>query len=249
MRTALVAALTLALLGAAASRPGRVEIVDRSIEYHGGDLYRQSDVRLKMCSKSGCSDLRARIDGGLYELEAIGRTSDGERHVRITNGSVEGWRDGAPMAVEPDREQVLRDWVMSRVYFVFLPFRLGDPSVFQHDLGLERWDGRPLHKVKVAFAPGSSTHAADEYLHWFDPRSGRLEQFAYSYTTGGGGLRFRRTLNHRRIGGIGFFDQENWGVDGPGLSVDLVTPDYVAGAMRHVSTVTLSEIRVEAPLP
>ncbi len=243
----LVLALILAVVSPAlgAEKVERLAVVDQAIEYHGGELFQQSEIRLRMCSKSGCSELRARVDGGRFDLEAAAAVSDGHRRVRITNDSVARWENGARRVVESELEQRFRDWVMSRIYFTFLPFRLNDPSVFKQDLGAEEWNGRLLHKVKVTFTPGSSTHAQDEYLYWFDPQTGRLEQFAYSYATGGGGLRFRRTFNHRRVGGIGFFDQENLGVNGPDLSVDLITPDYVAGTMTPVSTITLHDITVE----
>ena len=80
------------LAGAAGGEDPRPAIIERAIEYHGGDRYRRSDVGLRMCSKSGCSDLRARVDGGLFELEAVGQTSAGERRVRITNEAVERYR-------------------------------------------------------------------------------------------------------------------------------------------------------------
>ena len=68
---------------------------------------------------------------------------------------------------------------------------------------------------------------------------------AYIYERNEGGLRFRRLKNYRREGGILFFDQENFGVEGPDLSVDLVSPDYIGESMRYVSTVELKDIRVE----
>lgn len=221
----------------------RLDIVDRAIAHHGGELYSNSEIELQMCSKSGCSDLRTRVEGGLFDLEAAADMRGDRRRVRITNDSVEWDEAGARQTFDADRAQGLRDWVMARVYFTFLPFRLNDESVYKQDLGLESWDGRELHKVKVTFTPGSSTHAQDEYLYWFDPESARLEQFAYSYATDGGGLRFRRLVRHRRIGGILFFGQENFGTEGPDLSVDLVTPAYAAG-LRHVSTIELRDIKV-----
>ena len=240
------AALLLAGVALAASAPtvARLDVVDRALAHHGAEVVANSEIRLRMCSKSGCSALRSKLQGGLFDLEAAGRVRAGERRVRITNDSVEWWGNGEPQEVDSEIESGLRDWVMARVYFTFLPFRLNDESAFKQDLGLEEWHGRRLHKVKVTFTPGSSTHAQDEYLYWFDPESGRLEQFAYSYATSGGGLRFRKTFEHRRIGGVGFFDQENWGVEGPDLSVDLVTPDYVEREMRLVSTIRLSDIQI-----
>ena len=113
------------------------------------------------------------------------------------------------------------------------------------DRGLEGWDGRELRKIKVTFEPGTSTDADDEFLYWFDPETARLESFAYRYRRDQGGLRFRRLGNYRRVGGILYFGQDNLGIEGPGLAVDRVTPESVR-TMRHVSTVTLDKIRVEA---
>lgn len=223
----------------------RLEIVDRAIEHHGGALYRHSATSLGVCSKSGCFDLWVKVDGDRTEYEVTGKVRAGERRVRATPERVEHWIDGEMVPVEPGGEQVLRDWAMARIYFPFLPYRLNDPSVFKQALGSETWDGRALDKVKVTFAAGSSTDADDQYMYWFDPETGRVEMLAYSFHTGDGGLRFRRATNHRRVGGILFFDQENLGADGPGLSVDQIDPAFVAERMRPISTVRLENIRVE----
>ncbi len=222
----------------------RLEIVDRAIAHHGGEIYTSSETRMSLCSKSGCARLATITDGWEYEYEVTARSGDGERRVRITNDTVEQWIDGEPVEVAPERLQPLRDGVMARVYFAFLPYRLNDPSVLKQDLGVEDWAGRTLHRVRVTFVPGSSTDAEDVFLFWFDPASARLEQFAYSFTRGEGGLRFRRAFNYRRVGGILFFDQENLGVDGPGFDVDDIDPDFVERRMSRVSTVELHDLDV-----
>ena len=218
-------------------------IVDRSIAFHGGQVYRHSRSSLQLCSKSGCYRVVAKIDGGIFAIEAAGQVREHHRRVRITNDLVEYWQDGIAMEMAADRARSLRNWVMARAYFVFLPFRLDDDSVIQQDLGLEVWNGRPLQKVKISFVAGSSSGADDEFLYWFDPETARLEQFAYSFSGDPGGLRFRRAFNYRRVGGILFFDQENRGVEGNGLNVDGIRPDSVAD-WDLVSTVVLQEIEV-----
>jgi len=235
----------------AAEGPGpvsRLDIVDRSIEFHGGELFQRSASQLRVCSRSGCYAVVSRIDGGLFDLQAEGTVRDEVRRVRVTNDTVELWHDGVPTEVDSEWLQTLRNWVMARVYFVYLPYRLNDGSVFKRDLGLEVWEGRSLHKVKVTFTPGSSSGADDEFLYWFDPETGRLEQFAYSYAGDPGGLRFRRAFNFRRVGGMLFYDQKNWGVEGPSLNVDDISPKVIE-TWRLVSTVTVEDIEVTPHKP
>ena len=226
----------------------RAPIVARAIEHHGGELYRASETELDVCSKSGCFHVVARVDGDRFAYTVSGKVREVRREVRWSNDALEVRENGTPVAVEPEREQRYRDWAMARVYFCFLPYRLDDPSVIQHELGLVDWEGRRLHRVKVTFEPGTSTDAGDEYMYWFDPETARLEYFAYSYDDDGGGLRFRRAFDHRRVGGLLVFDQDNYGVEGPGLSVDAIDPAYVKSRMRHISTVRLEQISVE-PIP
>lgn len=224
----------------------RLDIVDRAIEYHGGDRFRESRTQLELCSKPGCYEVSAAIQGGLYEFRVRGPYRGGERVVLVTNDRVRRWQDELEVEVPSDRRAALRDWAMGRVYFCFLPFRLNDDSVIKEDLGLEEWSGRNLHKVKVTFAPGTSTDSEDQFLYWFDPSTGRLEQFAYSFVGRPGGLRFRQLSNFRRVGGLLFFDQENWGAAGDALTVDEISPAFVA-TMEKISSVELRNIQVDDP--
>lgn len=242
--TILVLTLVPTVGRTAASIPSSVpEIVSRSIEFHGGETFAGSESSLRICSKSGCFKVAARINGGLYELEAEGLVRGELRKVWISNDSVRLWLDGEERPVAEDAAQPLRNWVMSRVYFIYLPFRLRDPSVVHEDLGLEVWDDRPLRKVKVSFVPGSSAGAEDEFLYWFDPETARLEQFAYSFAENDGGLRFRRAFNYRRVGGLLFFDQLNLGIDGEDADLADIDPGTVA-TWKTLSTVTLRDIEV-----
>lgn len=241
--TALLVVLVLSLPATGnAEKAKRLPIVDQAIEHHGGDVYASSETSLRICSLSGCFRIEARVDGGRFEYDVT--ETDGGRRVRITNDTTEVWQDGERVPEAPQEPQRWRDWVFARVYFPFLPYGLNSDGVYKEDLGLVEWGGATLHKVKVTFEPGSSTAASDEYLYWFDPETGRIVFFAYSFAGNPGGLRFRRAVDYRRVGGILFFDQENLGVEGEGLRVDLVDQDFVAARMEPVSTVELDDITV-----
>jgi len=242
----LVCTLVLpALAVKAAAQETAQEVVDRAIAFHGGELYESTEAALTITSRSGSFRVISRVDGGRFDHTVIGTTRDGtERKIRATNETVELWLDGVPQEVAPDEEQRWRDVVNARVYFPFLPYRLDDPSVHKLDLGFEEWDGRRLRKIEVTFESGTSTDADDEYLYWFDPETGRLEQFAYSFHTGNGGLRLRQGFNYRRVGGILFMDSENWGLDGRGRDVEEITPELLEKKLEKISTVTVSDIEV-----
>ncbi len=225
-------------------------IVNRAIEFHGGDLYTSTRTSLTVGSKSGSFDLVCTMDGGQYEHVVVGKTSKGvDRKVRLTNDSVEEWRGGELVPLDEESRRRARSFVEARVYFPFLPFRLNDPQVWKEDQGIETWKGRELHRVKVTFGEDSSQSAHDEYVFWFHPKTGKLEQYAYSYGTGSdsGGLRFRELYNYRLYSGMLFFDAENIGVEGSGkeLRVELLTPEYVEEKLKPVSFVKLTKIQVK----
>lgn len=252
----LLLTLLLALLAAAApSAAGEAttetpEIVARSIDVHGGDVVAHAEVALTLTSRSGSSRIVAWRDGGLFDVTVTAPAAgEPERFVRFTNRGgenrvSEARGGGEPRPLRGEAAGRAERWLAARVYFPFLPFRLADPGVWFEDLGSESWGGRELHKVKVTFEAGSSPDADDEYLYWFDPESGRLEQYAYSFHSGDGGLRLRRAIAWHEVGGVLLSDQENLGVDGPGLAVDLVTPAYARQTMRPVSVVELSDVEV-----
>ena len=241
-----VLALTVWTLGGLPATASEAPpVVHRAIEYHGGSVFDRSTTELELCSGSGCYEISARMNDGVYRYEVAGPVSAGHRRVEASNDAVRHWHEGVEQEVTPANAQRLRDWAMARIYFVFLPYRLGDPGVQLADLGLEGWGDRQLRRVKVTFRSGSSTDAEDEFLYWFDPQTSRLEQFAYSFEGDPGGLRFRRLFNYRRVGGLLFFHQENLGVDADGLDIEQVTPEFVERRMRSISTVTVDDIQVE----
>jgi len=110
------------------------------------------------------------------------------------------------------------------------------------DLGIETWEGRDLHKVRVSFTPGTSNDADDAYMFWFDPETGQMEQFGYDFD---GGLRFRKGIEFQQVGGVIFSTQENYAIDGGRVPVGMLSPSYVAENMSLLSTVVISDVMVE----
>jgi len=235
--------------GGSSSGVERLPIVDRAIAFHGGEAYRRSTARLTISSLSGSFDLEVTRRGSEFSYLVADRVDGVERTTLVTNDRTERRIGGEMRTLDPESEQRARDFVFARVYFPFLPYGLNDPDVFKQDQGLERWDDRELQRVKVTFAPGSSSDAADDYAFWFDPATGRLEQYAYSFGhgTSSAGLRFRRLSDYRRVGELLFADATNDGVSGSGdFSVDVIDQAWVESLAQPVSEVLLTNIEVES---
>ena len=237
-----------AMLGAscrpAADSPLLPEIVSKAIAHHGGDLYEHSRIMMTITSLSGSFQIEAMRDGGTFEQVVTNPAGDDrpERRVRLTNDGVTEWRGGVEAELDAEGERRARAFVDARVFFPLLPYTLNGGDVHFEDRGLETWDGRELQRVKVTFTPGTSNDADDAYTFWFDPESGRVEQFGYDFNNG---LRFRKAISFNRVDGVLFSNQENYAVDGGKVPVDTLTPEYVADEMRLLSTVTISDVTVE----
>ncbi len=224
----------------------RLEIVDRAIEHHGGELFEQSRVKLTVASRSGSFDVDSMADGDRFEQRIRASNGADERLYRRDNTALEVTEGGRLMEMDETEHARAESYVNQRMYFLFLPYKLNDPGAWKEDQGLEEWNGRQLHRVRITFAPGTSDGADSAYVYWFDPETARLEQFAYDYEEGTG-LRFRILRNYRRIGGLLFYDADNYGLntrDG-GLTVDDINPVYVEQELPLVSQIELRGIEVE----
>ena len=224
--------------------PGMPEIVATAIDFHGGQVYEASAISITITSLSGSFQIDSTRDGGSFENVVTSQVGpdQGERRVRLTNDTVQEWRGGVESQLDDEGERRARAYADARVFFPFLPFTLTGGDIHFEDLGLESWRGRALHKVKVSFATGTSNDADDSYMFWFDPDTGRVEQFGYDFD---GGLRYRKAIRFNRVGGILFSDQNNYAIDGGRVPVDVLSPEYVAERMHLLSTVVLSNISVE----
>ena len=218
-------------------------IVAKSIEFHGGNLYEGSAITMTITSLSGSFQIEATRQGGQFDHAVIGTTREGvERRVRVTNDAVQEWRGGEEVELDEQGATRARAFVDARVFFPLLPYTLNGGDVNYEDLGIETWEGRDLHKIRVSFTPGTSNDADDAYMFWFDPETGQMEQFGYDFD---GGLRFRKGIEFQQVGGVIFSTQENYAIDGGRVPVGMLSPSYVAENMSLLSTVVISDVTVE----
>ncbi|MEZ4695691.1 MAG: DUF6503 family protein [Rhodothermales bacterium] len=154
---------------------------------------------------------------------------------------------GRPVSLDSTKHRSVYVDVNSVVYFASLPLPLLDPGVRSRYLGESQIDNQMLHKVEVTFTPedGGLDHD-DRFIYWFSKDDHTIRYMSYFFHTDGGGSRFRKAINIRRVNGIQFADYLNYASepDTVRLSVDRFDHYYESGMVSRVSDVISDNIAV-----
>jgi hypothetical protein len=163
----------------------------------------------------------------------------------LTNDGFVRLIDGQQAVLNAEDSTAFANSLNSVRYFVMLPYTLRDPAVQRTDLGEVTIDGQTYDRVKVTFAAaGGGQDHEDIYHYFFNSDNGELDYLAYSFDVNEGGLRFRKAINKRRVGGILLQDYVNYGVNGEDRDIDRVVEKYAAGELPELSVIENVAVRV-----
>lgn len=164
----------------------------------------------------------------------------------LTNDAFVRLIDGQRAVLNAEDSMAFANSLNSVRYFVMLPYTLRDPAVQRTDLGEVTIDGQAYDRVKVTFAAaGGGQDHEDIYHYFFNKDNGELDYLAYSFDVNDGGLRFRKAINKRRVGGVLLQDYINYGVNGDDRDIDRVVEKFVAGELPELSLIENEAVRVE----
>lgn len=240
MKAYLFAVLFLALIGCSdnqkkANKPeSQKGIIDQSIDFHFED--KNPNFSFVFRDRSYSID----YSPDQFEYTSTYADSVGSHRRVLNNSGYFEYLDGDEIQLSTKDSLSHSESVNSVSYFNLLPLVLKEPAVQTEELGLEEIDDKTYHKVEVTFAQeGGGTDFQDVYYYWFDTLDYSLDYLAYSFVVNGGGTRFRKAENFRRINGIGVQDYLNY--KGP------ASPDslkYISDLYKSNKLPLLSEIRV-----
>jgi hypothetical protein len=223
-----------------AESPAVQEIVDRSIEVSGGELYKDSMISFDFRGhhyvmepgESGRILKRIRFTDSITVTDV----RQGGKFLRLVNDSI--------VAVPDSMATRYANSINSVHYFAYLPYGLNDPAVNKKLLGEVMVDGRPYYEVQVTFdREGGGKDFEDVYVYWFNKQNFKPDFLAYEFETDGGGMRFRKAYNERYVGGIRFVDYYNYESEA-GVHPSLLDSLYQAGKLRLLSKIELRNIEV-----
>lgn len=218
-------------------------VVDKTIEAHGGDGYKNLQLSYSFRDKHYTL---SRKEGHFTYTRAFedstGKVKDiltNERFVRLVNGDT--------VSLTEERKQAFTNSVNSVHYFALLPYGLNDPAVQKTYVRETTIKGTPYHLVKVTFEKeGGGVDFEDQFLYWINANTYTMDYLAYSYKTEGGGVRFREAVNPRQVGGIRFQDYINYKPVQKETPLDSMESLYTRGELEVLSKIELENIQLTA---
>jgi hypothetical protein len=235
--------LLFVLLGAVACTPTPTaqSIIDRTLAEAGGDRYLNMETAFQFRQHKYIT----RREGGLFSHHRILADSTGITEDVLSNEGYKRLRNGQPVEVVDSMAVKYASSVNSVVYFALLPYGLNDPAVIKKYLGETELEEKPLHLVQISFQEeGGGEDFEDVFLYWIHRETYTIEYMAYSFHVNGGGLRFRKAINPRTVGGIRFVDYENYSPQ-EGEALESLAESYLQGKLKLLSTIQLENIEVK----
>lgn len=218
------------------------QIIDAAIQAHGGDLYQKVEISF---------DFRERH----YKILKAPNRFEYSREFTDSSGLVldvltnEGFRrtvDGQEVSLSEERITAFSNSVNSVAYFAFLPYGLNDPAARKYWFGETELEGQTYDVIKVTFDEvGGGDDFEDEFLYWINRESSQMDYLAYSFHTEGGGVRFRKAINSRRVDGIRIQDYENYMPDDKSIPLEEMEALYQSGKLKLLSEIIVENVQVE----
>lgn len=241
LKNAILIFTILLVIGCENKKQTAEEIMNKTIQMHGGELYENSTIDF---------DFRGRHyklvrDQGQFAYHRIFSDSSDTYHDVLRNSSFERTVNDSLVSLDDDWIRRYSNSVNSVAYFALLPFGLNDPAVNKQLLPEEEIGGHWYFKVKVTFdKDGGGEDFEDVFVYWINKETFFMEYFGYSYTTDGGGIRFREAINPRKVGGIFFSDYINYKADDTDIDVESLAMKQQIGDLEKLSEIILENLEV-----
>lgn len=215
-------------------------IIDKSIEVSGGNLYRTSNISFtfrevgyELDNSTGKKILRRIINKDSTTILDILEHNNFQRYI-----------NGTAVIVADSMATKYSNSINSVHYFAYLPFGLNDKAVNKKLLGETQIGDSQYYKVEVTFdEKGGGEDFDDIYIYWINKETFKPDYLAYEFNVDGGGTRFREAFNERIINGIRFVDYNNYKA-ATNISVYELEELFKTKELELLSTIALEDIEV-----
>jgi len=182
------------------------EIVNKSIEVSGGDLYDNATISFEFRGKQYISEMLKKQK----TLKRIQKNDSINLVDILTNSEFKRLQFDTILSLSDSLKTVYGNSVNSVHYFAKLPYGLNERAVNKELLGKTQIKDKTYHKLKVTFnEEGGGDDFDDTYVYFINTNTYKVDYLAYHFHVNGGGIRFREAINERYINGIRIVDYNN----------------------------------------
>ena len=216
------------------------DIIDKSIEVSGGNLYRTCnisfvlrDVSYELENSTGSKILKRIVNNDSTTILDILKQNNFQRYINDN-----------PVIVADSMATKYSNSINSVHYFAYLPYGLNDPAVNKKLLGETQIGDKQYYKVEITFDEKDGGEDFDDiYIYWINKETFKPDYLAYEFSVDGGGTRFREAFNERIINGIRFVDYNNYKATA-NISVYELEALFKTKELELLSMIRLEDIEV-----
>ena len=219
------------------------KIIAKAIEKAGGEKYDNAVIEFKFRKNLYTSNRK----NGRYELtRTITDSTNTTFYDVLNNDRFARFHAEEQVPISDSLAGVYSESVNAVHYFVQLPFGLNDDAVIKELVGQDTINKEVYYEIKVTFKQeGGGVDHEDVYMYWIDKDNYTVDYLAYRFFVNDGGIRFRKAVNPRTVGGIRFVDYENYKTDELSTPLEDLDDMFQKGRLTKVSQIENEILNVE----
>jgi hypothetical protein len=222
--------------------PSVNEIIDSSIEAYGGQKVFNSVIEFDFRKRH----YFAKYHNYKYQLIRSFSDSTGQFVDELNNEGFSRIHNDSLVVLDEEWTGKYSRSINSVIYFFRIPFVLKDGAVRPELLAPANIKGQHYYKVRVSFTEEDGGDDFDDsFIYWINRDNFLIDYFAYSYSTDGGGKRFREAFNPRTINGLYTVDYINYEPKDLNIAIENYDQYYVENGMKELSRIENNNVSIE----
>lgn len=210
------------------------EIIDKTVAAYGGDKVFNSVIEFDFRDKHYI----AKYHNQRYSLKRIFTDSTGAIVDELDNDGFVRMRNDSIIELDEEWTGKYSRSVNSVIYFFRIPFVLKDGAVMPEYLGETTFGEKKYHKLRVNFTEeGGGDDFDDSFVYWINQETFFIDYLAYSYSTDGGGKRFREAINPRDVDGLHVVDYINYKPEDLSVAIEDYEQYFEQGGLQELSRI------------
>lgn len=218
------------------------EIINKSISAYGGEKVYNSEITFMFREKR----YKAKYNNENYRLERIFTEDSLAYQDVLTNSNFTRFINHQETQIDNEWKNKYSNSINSVIYFFRIPFNLTDKAVNKAYLGKTTINKQNYHKIKVTFGQdGGGKDYSDVFIYWINTTKFTVDYFAYSYETDGGGKRFRKMINKRKVNGLLVADYINYKPKNDTEPLENFDVYYENNGFEELSRIVYDDVAIE----